>query len=340
MARVPGSLSQADLDKRAWAIKDEVQKRAIRTKLGPQHRTIWESTLEEVKAGFCEGPLTEREVDRMLGTKEWIPTERFPREQKSKVRAVDNAAANQLNDASSITEHLMLASTDKNVGKIKLLKKLMEGEERELQGWVLDEKDAYRQLAVKPEHRKYAVIIMKNPNSGKIRYFVMTGHSFGLVAAVYNYNRRSALIDEILRTVFKVPANYFYDDRYGFEPKETAEQALEIVEKVHKWLGADYSKKKVQLSTAPTILGVKYNLPEDELEVTEQRKKDLKEEIEGVLREGELTSGHAAKLKGKLMFAASVLWGKVGRAFLRALSERQCTNVRETRTNEAIEEAL
>ena len=49
---VQGGLSQEELDTRAWEIKDEVQKRVIRTKLGPQHRTIWESTLEEVKAGL------------------------------------------------------------------------------------------------------------------------------------------------------------------------------------------------------------------------------------------------------------------------------------------------
>jgi len=38
---------------------------------------------------------------------------------------------------------------------------------------------------------------------------------------------------------------------------------------------------------------------------------------------GFLEPGHAGKLKGKLMFGASQLWGKVGRAFLLAFSERQ-----------------
>ena len=40
-------------------------------------------------------------------------------------------------------------------------------------------------------------------------------------------------------------------------------------------------------------------------------------------RSGVLEPGHAGKLKGKLMFGASQLWGKVGRAFLRSISERQ-----------------
>ena len=34
----------------------------------------------------------------------------------------------------------------------------------------------------------------------------MVSHSFGLVAAVYNYNRRSAAITDVLRRLFKVGA--------------------------------------------------------------------------------------------------------------------------------------
>ena len=49
----------------------------------------------------------------------------------------------------------------------------------------------------------------------------------------------------------------------------------------------------------------------------------MEKEIDGILSSGRLLPGAAAKLKGKLMFAASQLWGKVGRAFLRPLSERQ-----------------
>ena len=50
----------------------------------------------------------------------------------------------------------------------------------------------------------------------------MIGHSsFGLVSAVYNYNRRSAAINELLVKLFGLIAFQFYDDKYGFEPVET-----------------------------------------------------------------------------------------------------------------------
>ena len=63
-----------------------------------------------------------------------------------------------------------------------------------------------------------------------------------------------------------------------------------------------------------------------QLEINEDRRRDLLEEIDSILSSGLLDPGSAGKLKGKLMFGASQLWGKVGRAFLpdlRAISERQ-----------------
>ena len=53
------------------------------------------------------------------------------------------------------------------------------------------------------------------------------------------------------------------------------------------------------------------------------RKEELLEEIDRILDTNLLDPGSAGKLKGKLMFGASQLWGKLGRAFLRSLPERQ-----------------
>ena len=53
------------------------------------------------------------------------------------------------------------------------------------------------------------MVALKDPSTGKVAFFVMVGHSFGLVSAVYNYNRRSAAITDILRRVFSVAAFNF-----------------------------------------------------------------------------------------------------------------------------------
>ena len=142
----------------------------------------------------------------------------------------------------------MLASTDKNVDTIMHWERVARTAEKkiELQGWVLDEADAYRQIPVRPDHRQFSVIARKNPRSGKVNFFIMIGHSFGVVAAVYNYNRRSGLLNDMLWALFKVPASFFYDDKFGFEPKQTMGTAMKAVRWLHSRLGADFAEKKVQ----------------------------------------------------------------------------------------------
>jgi hypothetical protein len=170
----------------------------------------------------------------------------------------------------------------------------------------------------------------------------MVGHSFGLVSAVYNYNRRSAAINEILVKLFGLVAFSFYDDKYGFEPASSAPSAKLVAERVHTWLGAQFDQKKLQLSSSPTILCVTYNLELMQLEIKKERREDLLDEIDSVLKSGLLDPGSAGKL-GKLMFGASQLWGKVGRAFLRSISERQYCKFPaggEFKLGRALEESL
>ena len=124
-----------------------------------------------------------------------------------------------INQVTKITEKLQLPSTDTNVAALRMLKSIKPDEE--LAGWVLDERKAYRQVAIRPDHRKFSVICLKNPKSGAPNFFIMVGHSFGLVSAVYNYNRRSAAINEFLVSLFGLVAFSFCDDKYVFEPKYT-----------------------------------------------------------------------------------------------------------------------
>ena len=98
---------------------------------------------------------------------------------------------------------------------------------------------------------------------------------------------------------------------------------MACAQSVHQWLGAMYDQKKLELGQLVDVLGVTYDFSEHILRIKEGRKEELFEEIKSILESGLLEPGHAGKLKGKVMFAASQLWGKVGRAFLLAISERQ-----------------
>ena len=104
----------------------------------------------------------------------------------------------------------------------------------------------------------------------------------------------------------------------------TCRSAYQVAQKVHWWLGAQFDAKKLQLSEEPTILGVTYDLKAMCLRIKRSRKEELQDEIDSIISSSLLSPGQAGKLRGKLMFGASqLLWGKIGRAFLRSLSERQ-----------------
>ena len=307
---------------RAWEIRRRIIRRVESVRVNDNLLKIWEATMEDVSEGSSIGPIFDQEsVSKAVGASDWIPTQRFEVVQKNKVRGCDSATTNMINQITVITEKLQLPSTDSNVAALRKLRS--EIGEAALAGWVLDERKAYRQVPIDPSHRKFSVICLKDPASGRVAFFVMVGHSFGLVSAVYNYNRRSAAINEILRKLFKLVSFSFYDDKYGFEPIGTVQSAHVTAQAVHWWLGAKYDQKKLQLSRAPTILGVTYNLEQMVLEIKADRRSDLTDEIDSILQADYLEPGAAGKLKGKLMFGASQLWGKVGRAFLRVISERQ-----------------
>jgi len=333
-------LAEDALRSRAWEFSDKVIKNINRCEVTENTEKIWESTMEDVAEGTTVGPFFfKKDVDKFLHTEEWIPTQRFEVVQKNKVRGVDSATVNGINQATVITEKIDLPSTDVNVAALRWLRSNVK-EGLPIDGWVLDERKAYRQIAVQPDQRRWSVISLKEPASGRIAFFVMVGHSFGLVAAVYNYNRRSAAITDILRRVFFVAAFNFYDDKYGFEPRNTCSSAFEVAQKVHWWLGAQFDPKKLQMCSDPTILGVTYDLKNMLLKIKLSRKTEILEEIDAILDSHLLPPGLAGKLRGKLMFGASQLWGKIGRAFLRALSERQYTKFNQAVLNPAIVLAL
>ena len=284
---------------RAWALRRKIIQRVQRVPQSQNLQKIWDATLEDVQEGSCLGPFAHEDlVTSVLECDNWIPTQRFEVVQKNKVRGCDSATTNMINQVTVITEKLQLPSTDSNVAALRRLKTLKPDED--LAGWVLDERKAYRQVAVRPDHRKFSVICLKNPMTEVPNFFVMVGHSFGLVSAVYNYNRRSAAINEFLVKVFGLVAFSFYDDKYGFESISTVASARMVAESVHRWLGARFDQKKLQLSRSPTILGVTYNLEEMQLEIKADPKEDLVSEIDSILSSGLLEPGSAGKLKRKL----------------------------------------
>eukprot|EP00971_Amphidinium_carterae_P021391 422068-Amphidinium_carterae.1 len=316
------AVPEVELHRRAWELRRRVLASVAKKGVTEHSDQLWKAAMQDVDEGSCFGPFfSEGDVTRHTGSDRWIPTERFPVVQKDKVRGVDSATVNLINGATAVVEKLVLPNIDTCIGVLRKLASQFPGVP--LAGWMLDERKAYRQVAIQPEHRRYSVIALMCPHTARPGFFVMVGHSFGLTAAVYNYNRRSALINDFLVKLLLVPAFSFYDDKFGFEFEHSVKEAHEYVQALHTWLGAWFDESKLACGQDLDVLGVFFQLSRLQVDVKESRRRELLAEIADVLSRDRLEPGHAGKLKGKLLFASSQLWGRVGRAFLRPISERQ-----------------
>ena len=77
-------------------------------------------------------------------------------------------------------------------------------------------------------------------DSHRPAFFGMVGHSFGLMVAVKNFNRRSAVVNNILLAAGLVSQAY-YDDHFGFSSLNLVEADLAVAQEVHTFLDADFS---------------------------------------------------------------------------------------------------
>ena len=102
----------------------------------------------------------EAEITKILGTDDWVPIKRFPVRQKGDVRPCDDGKSSGLNATTSRSEKLECSSIDAIVAMICEFRRL---DVHDLQGWAIDESKAYRQIPVRPDHRRFGVVAVLDP---------------------------------------------------------------------------------------------------------------------------------------------------------------------------------
>ena len=149
------ALPVTDALQRAWDLRRKIVQRVQSVPISENLQKIWDATIEDCSEGSCKGPwFTEAEVSEFLACEDWIPTQRFEVVQKKKVRGCDSATTSMINQVTDITEKLQLPSTDTNVSALRMLRSTMPL--GKFAGWVLDERKAYRQVAVRENFRLFA----------------------------------------------------------------------------------------------------------------------------------------------------------------------------------------
>jgi len=131
------------------------------------------------------------------------------------------------------------------------------------------------------------------------------------------------------RMLFGHAGGNYFDDHFTVEPAYMERYGRKCLNCLAEHLGFLFDPDE-HVSMAPSFvyLGVNHDLSgskdgEVNLRILPARRDDLVALCQRVLRQGVLHPGQAATLRGKLYFAASTAYGKVGRAALQPIIQRQ-----------------
>ena len=319
-------------------------------------------TLGEVKRGWLQGPFTSDELTRMLGC--WLPSRRFGVRQGGKLRAVDDYSASLVNSGLSATETIDPGDLDHIAANVRAHMAALcapeslrpaaspfEGIERhpdvqgdELRGRLWDLEKAYRQLARHPKHAALAVVACWCPSRGELAYFTQAALPFGAAASVLGFNWAATALSVALTGLFRIGSTNLYDDFCVLERPRLLESADEATAGFFDLLGWRL-KDTPNFSAEPAPLGAVLDLSRAHDGVAYIRNKpervaEISACIDAILEGSPLAVEALPKLRGRLLFARSLCFGRFGAAALRTLNDACGCRVRAPRPTEELKQAL
>ena len=314
------------LDENAqWASK-LIDRCSRNPELSDDDVNVWKKTMEEVEDGLMMGPFTRAHLDdKVFGYGKWRPMARFSVWQKGKLRACDDARRSLHNNITCTTESLVCDRADFPIRMARIFASKISSPFSMLLG-TEDLASAYRRVPVwQPE---YTVVALKDP-SGELKFFIVPGHNFGLLSAVLNFNTVPEFTVHVARRMFASCCSHFYDDFPVCEPSFSCASSQKALWDLHQLLGFALAEKKhVPCALENDYLGIHndfsqmYSRGEARVRVTDSRRADLIELLTEAIDSGALSPAQAESLHGKLQFAISGSFGKVGRAALLLIRER------------------
>lgn len=186
-----------------------------------------------------------------------------------------------------------------------------------LEGTCVDLESACRQLPVAPAHAPMVAFSLKNPRSGDVEYFESCALPFGAVAAVHGFNRAAQALEDILLGLFGIPRTHCFDNFSFIAPWPVASFIIDMVAKVLKLLG--WSTKEAKQAGASVALGVEFDLsmltgkdPKFVVNNKLDRIRGILDIIFPALEADKMSPAEAAGLRGRLVFAHSQTFGRLG----------------------------
>ena len=302
----------------------EIIERVRKSQESPLAETCWSKTLGEVEKGWLTAPvpLTPLMAETIALTPRYIIEEQHG-DRKTKTRLIDDFRASGVNNLISTVDTNIPGNLDVFLA-VATFYKLISPSAR-LLATVVDYKNAYKNLPVCKQHDEFAAILI-GPPTGELMVAYLRTLLFGSRRSPASWARITGFAQWVMLQLGSVFLAVYIDDCFTVEPAETAHSSLAVVRALNRALGLALAPEKcVYPAETLTLLGDNLTLAEAFVEATlpKRKAKDLMRSLRTTLQRGTLSPAAAAKLRGRLGWAQSLLFGRFGRAMLAPFTNRQ-----------------
>ena len=298
-------------------------------------RELESVTRKEACAGYVRGPYSRGRLDAILGAGLWRAMRRFGVWQGEgdarKLRAIDNARGALLSLAATTYETLhciTLFFVVLVVGGFARACAQRRVPFPPLRIGLDDMRAAYRRIPVNAPW--YTVFALWSFVRRAVVYYYLPGHNFGFGTAVLNFNRFPHLMCAMARVLFAVPCAHFFDDYVIVDAAAGGASGQEALAEAHALVGQELEpKKRKPMASGNVALGQHVDVSRAHVDQTvtvsplRQRCRNILAALRAARQRNHLSTGEAARVRGKLGWVLSAAFGRVGRAATQPLTERE-----------------
>ena len=288
---------------------------------------LLDKTREEASKGWLLGPLDWSELGPTAPV-----SRRFPVQQGSKIRPIDDYSQSQINSTVSSTETASVDGVDTISAMFCYFMKMLQVKQPgcEILSRSLDLTSAYRQLTISESSRDFFFYIsVYSPEARTALLYRQVSLPFGSKAAVNAFIRCARCIQWLAVHCLFIPVTCYFDDFIlACQPElaNNTEAAFTILLDMLGWVFDRSGTKADAFSTTIAALGVIFDLagtPSGSFKVcnTEKKLAEVLSMLAEISRKGSLTRKEAEVARGRLAFCDAYIFGRSGKSALQEITK-------------------
>ena len=304
---------------------------------GANDEYISEASRKDYEQGWSSPPLTWDALRKQTRGRPINLIRRFAISQSNgKKRIIDDAAEGGQSETSEDANKVQFCSATQPAKHVAALTeaakecKLQGMEKRALESGGEDWPDAYRGTPMDPAHSEACVVVYWHPVWNEAAFQIYHSMLFGLPLAVTGFNRYPKMCQAIVRRFLFILFSMYFDDATIQDWAATKGSGQKEVRKLMKILGTPFAPRKQQdMAVTGDFLGLVHDLTHATSSglVKFWVRKSLTIKLQGMMQTArdtlQLSPGAASKFYGTANFFECGTFGKIGRAGLNAVKERQ-----------------